>query len=449
MKDEHLSAEALRAENAELRGLVEQLRAQVATLEQEGRALRETTTRDRRIIEGLPLLVYLFDIVDIQSVYTNRNVAELAGYSPEEIEAMGEGVLTTLVPAEDLDGLMQNFERLRRAADGEVIEHAYRIRKRDGTYRRLVDRAVVYSRDPGGAPRVVLGTVQDVTEQREAEAALARAKALVEHALDGIAVLDPAGNVLHANEAFTDMVAPGERVAGSAIWRWLAPGPAGLSEEQAESLFRREESWSGRVDFQRADGRTWTARVDAIALDRQATAGAATAIFLRDITAEIASESERITLQAQVIEAQASALRELGTPLIPIADEVLAMPLVGAIDEARAQRIIEVLLGGITAQQAAVAILDITGVRAPGAYASDGLVRAARAARLLGAEVVLTGVGPEAARTLIELGADLSGIVTQGSFQSGIAYALGRRRRGARPTPADDRTASGRGRLST
>ncbi|WP_437757337.1 PAS domain S-box protein [Sorangium sp. So ce1389] len=448
MKDEHLSAEALRAENAELRGLVEQLRAQVATLEQEGRALRETTTRDRRIIERLPLLVYLFDLVDERSVYANRNVAELAGYSPEEIKAMGEGVLTTLVPAEDLGGFMRNFERLRRAADGEVLEHEYRIRKRDGTYRRLLDRVVVYSRDPGGAPRVVLGSVQDVTEQREAEAALARAKALVEHALDGIAVLDPAGNVLNANEAFTEMVAPGERVAGSAIWRWLALGP-GLSEAQAESLFLREESWSGRVDFQGADGRTWTARVDAIALDRQATAGAATAIFLRDITAEIASESERIALQAQVIEAQASALRELGTPLIPIADEVLAMPLVGAIDEARAQRIIEVLLGGIAAQQAAVAILDITGVRAPGAYASDGLVRAARAARLLGAEVVLTGVGPEAARTLIELGADLSGIVTQGSFQSGIAYALGRRRRGVRPTPADERSESDRGRLST
>ncbi|XXT21451.1 hypothetical protein WME94_07795 [Sorangium sp. So ce429] len=62
---------------------------------------------------------------------------------------------------------------------------------------------------------------------------------------------------------------------------------------------------------------------------------------------------------------------------------------------------------------------------------------------------MLTGVGPEAARTLIELRADLSGVVTQGSFQSGIAYALGRRRRGVRPTPADERSASDRGRLST
>lgn len=138
------------------------------------------------------------------------------------------------------------------------------------------------------------------------------------------------------------------------------------------------------------------------------------------------SAEERAALQAQVIEAQQATLRELGAPLIPIAKGTLAMPLVGRIDDARAQQLVEVLLNGIAAQQATTAILDITGVRGADARVADALVRAARAVRLLGAEVVLTGIGPEVAQNLVALGVDLRGVVTSGTFESGIAYALSR-----------------------
>lgn len=155
--------------------------------------------------------------------------------------------------------------------------------------------------------------------------------------------------------------------------------------------------------------------------------------LVRDITGRKHAEEEirrsgeeRVMLQAQVIEAQQATLRELGTPLIPIAKGTLAMPLVGRIDEARALQLVEVLLNGIATQQARTAILDITGVRNADAFFVDALVRAARAVSLLGAEVVLTGIGPEVAQNLVALGADLGGVVTSGTFESGIAYALTR-----------------------
>jgi rsbT co-antagonist protein RsbR len=103
---------------------------------------------------------------------------------------------------------------------------------------------------------------------------------------------------------------------------------------------------------------------------------------------------------------------------------VVVMPLIGALDSARAQQVIETLLEGVAARRARVAILDITGVAVVDSQVANGLLRAAQAVRLLGASVVLTGIKPEVAQTLVNLGADLRGIVTRGSLQSGIAFAL-------------------------
>ncbi|MGK3984400.1 PAS domain-containing protein [Sorangium sp. So ce136] len=136
------------------------------------------------------------------------------------------------------------------------------------------------------------------------------------------------------------------------------------------------------------------------------------------------AEAERAALQEQIIAAQQETLRELSTPLIPLADGVLAMPVVGTMDGARAAQIMETLLVGISSQRAHTAILDITGVRAVDAIVADALTRTARAAQMLGARVVLTGIRPEVARALLELGADLTGIITLGTLQSGIAHAL-------------------------
>jgi rsbT co-antagonist protein RsbR len=143
-----------------------------------------------------------------------------------------------------------------------------------------------------------------------------------------------------------------------------------------------------------------------------------------DITEQKRTEQERIRLQQDMIEHQRAALRELSTPLVPIADGVVAMPLVGAIDSARAQQIMEALLEGISERQAETAILDITGVTVVDTQVASALLRAAQAAQLLGARILLTGIGAEVAQALVHLGADLSRITTLANLQEGIAYAL-------------------------
>ncbi len=137
-----------------------------------------------------------------------------------------------------------------------------------------------------------------------------------------------------------------------------------------------------------------------------------------------AEEAIRLGMQQEeTLRAQNAALAELSTPLIPISDEVMVMPLIGAVDSQRAQRVIETLLMGIGQSKARVVILDITGVPVVDTQVANALIRAAQALRLLGSEVILTGIRPEVAQTLVGLGADLSSITTRSSLQSGIAHA--------------------------
>jgi rsbT co-antagonist protein RsbR len=148
-----------------------------------------------------------------------------------------------------------------------------------------------------------------------------------------------------------------------------------------------------------------------------------------------AAEEAHAQKQEELIRAQAHAIAELSTPLIPISNEILVMPLVGVMDSGRAKQVMEGLLNGLSSSRGQYAILDITGVSVVDTQVANALIRSAHAARLLGAEVILTGIRPEVAQTLVSIGAGLADIVTCGTLQAGIAYALRRQRKAALDSP--------------
>ncbi|XYH98616.1 AAA family ATPase [Sorangium sp. So ce1128] len=136
------------------------------------------------------------------------------------------------------------------------------------------------------------------------------------------------------------------------------------------------------------------------------------------------AEAERERLQEEIIRTQRERLSEMSTPLIPITDGIMVMPLIGTVDQARACQMLETVVEGASSRQAAAVIIDITGVKVVDTSVAAMLVSAAGALKLIGAQAVLTGIRPEVARTLVQLGVELRSIVTKGSLQSGIAYAL-------------------------
>ena len=137
---------------------------------------------------------------------------------------------------------------------------------------------------------------------------------------------------------------------------------------------------------------------------------------------------ERAALQEEIIVTQSARLAEMSTPLIPITDQIMVMPLIGTVDYARAEQVLESALSGVQRSRARVVILDITGMTHIDTAVAAMLVATARALRLLGAHAVLTGLRPEFARLLVAEKIDLGTLTTCGTLQSGIAYALERTR---------------------
>lgn len=141
-------------------------------------------------------------------------------------------------------------------------------------------------------------------------------------------------------------------------------------------------------------------------------------------------EAERIAAenreQRAIIDAQSAMLDRMAMPVIQVWQGILLMPLVGDINDRRAAQALESLLGAIEQRGAEFVILDITGVPMIDIAVARHLIRAVQAAELLGCRSVMVGIGPEIARTLVGLDIDFGRITTQGTLQSGLAYAMSR-----------------------
>jgi rsbT co-antagonist protein RsbR len=125
----------------------------------------------------------------------------------------------------------------------------------------------------------------------------------------------------------------------------------------------------------------------------------------------------------RIIRQQADAIRELSTPVLQVRERLLILPIIGVLDDQRADQLTEQLLGGIRRHRAKVVVIDITGVPEITAEVANHLVQAVDASRLMGAGVIITGLSPEIAQTLVTIGVDLTKMNTVGDLQGGIEEA--------------------------
>jgi len=125
----------------------------------------------------------------------------------------------------------------------------------------------------------------------------------------------------------------------------------------------------------------------------------------------------------RVIREQQEAIRLLSTPVLQVRERLLILPMIGLIDPQRARQLTEQLLRGIRTNRAKVVVIDVTGVAALDASVANHLVQTVDAARLLGATVIVTGLSPEIAQTLVNIGVDLGRMTTVGDLQGGIEEA--------------------------
>jgi rsbT co-antagonist protein RsbR len=130
-----------------------------------------------------------------------------------------------------------------------------------------------------------------------------------------------------------------------------------------------------------------------------------------------------VTERERVIRQQQEAIRELSTPVLQVRERLLILPIIGVLDGQRARQLTEQLLRGIRSNRARVVVIDITGVPTIDSTVANHLVQTVDASRLMGASVIITGLSPEIAQTLVTLGVDLSKVNAVGDLQGGIEEA--------------------------
>ena len=128
----------------------------------------------------------------------------------------------------------------------------------------------------------------------------------------------------------------------------------------------------------------------------------------------------------QIIADQADAMLELSTPVIRLWEGIIAVPLVGTLDSARTQLVMEKLLDTLVATGAEHAVLDITGVPTVDTEVAQHLLKTVSAVRLLGAECIISGIRPQVAQTIVALGIEFGDIATKATLADALAYALSR-----------------------
>jgi anti-anti-sigma regulatory factor len=143
-----------------------------------------------------------------------------------------------------------------------------------------------------------------------------------------------------------------------------------------------------------------------------------------ELEERVAERTRDLSGALEDVRRSAETIQQMSVPVLPIADGVLVLPLVGALDSQRAVLLTERLLDTIQRERAHMVLIDITGVPVVDTQVAGALIRASQAVQLLGAEPVICGIRAEVAQTVVGLGLDLGRLTSQRDLRSGLAYAL-------------------------
>lgn len=148
-------------------------RQEIADLQAIKSQLQDSQHFIHQVAEAMPGMLYVFDLVEQCNVYVNRQISSVLGYSREQIQALGNELLPTLMHPDDWARVPDHWARLPTLQDHETVEFEYRMRRADGEWLWLQAREVIFQRQANGEPQQVLGIAQDISAQKQM-AAIAR-----------------------------------------------------------------------------------------------------------------------------------------------------------------------------------------------------------------------------------------------------------------------------------
>lgn len=358
---------------------------------------------------------------DGQILYVNHAMSAMLGYTRAELQTMNVRDIDPYLSSPETWQMM--WVQLKQAGTftGETLQ-----RRKNG---EVFPVEVVTSFLEFNGVEYIFAFLRDITTRKQIEFEQQKLISLIENSTDFIGMTTLDGRPVYLNAAGRQLVGleSVEQFLRTSILDYVPSTDRDHLQNVIIPTVMEQGRWEGEFFFQHfLTGELIPVYYTVFVInDQQTQAPVGLATVTRDMSAQKRSEAERIALQEQVIQAQQAALRELSTPLIPLTDQVLVMPLIGTMDSTRIQQVQETLLHGVANHQATTAILDITGVPVIDTQVATALLRTAQAVKLLGTQVIITGIRSEVAQTLVGLGIDLGSIITYGSLQSAIARVLG------------------------
>ncbi|MBW4643657.1 MAG: PAS domain-containing protein [Goleter apudmare HA4340-LM2] len=170
--------------------------------------LQESQQLIERIAETTPGILYVYDLLEQRNVYINRQVNQLLGYNPQQIQAQGRRILSELIHPEDLTSVALLFQEFNSIKDGEILENEYRVRHANGEWRWFYSRDTIFTRNADGSPRQIVGTAFDITQRKLAEVALRQSEERYRYLSDAIPQLvwicDVHGEYEHVNRRWSE-----------------------------------------------------------------------------------------------------------------------------------------------------------------------------------------------------------------------------------------------------
>ena len=372
-------------------------------------------------IEAMNSGFALFDL-DAEVQYANPALMEMLGYE-------GEGDLQDRPLASICEDPVCAASVIAEVKEkghsrGEVV-----LEQRDNT-KILADVSASLLTNESGKPFRIVTTLIDITDQKRIEEELSN---IFNMSLDMICIADmETATFTRVNPAFTEILGYSEEeLLSQPFLNFIHPDDVDPTNQVvAEQLKKGKVVVAFENRYRHKEGGyrwlRWVSRPDPETGTIYAVA--------HDITDQKKTEQElrehrddlekMVEERTQKIREQTEEILELSTPTMQVWDGILVAPLIGTLDSRRTQRFMEVLLTAIVDTGSEIALIDLTGVPTIDTQTARFIIETIEAVRLLGADVILTGVRPSIAQTLVHLSIDLSGITTRSSLGSGLRVAL-------------------------
>ncbi|HEX2916285.1 MAG TPA: PAS domain S-box protein [Chloroflexia bacterium] len=262
------------------------------------------------------LILYVYDLVEQRNVYSNREISSLLGYTAQEIQAMGSTFIPSLVHPDDLARVLSNLAHFKESKRDGFVEHEYRMRHRNGEWRWFLSRETVFARDAADRPTQILGTAEDITQQKVTALALqeseARFRLLAENSTDMISRYSLDGRLLYVSPAsFALCGYRPEELVGRQVINFLHPDDLPLVEAKACSLKQAGDSCTLIYRRKHREGHyLWVEAVTRLVHD-PLTGNMEYQSTIHDITAR--QEAEARLFQMEVELRQSQKMEALGT----------------------------------------------------------------------------------------------------------------------------------------